>query len=84
MTRLRMDPPLSECATIQEIAKHLGCSDQYLYNLRDTYADFPKPIRHFGIAAVYWKPEVAIYAQLHRENMDPSRRRKMGRRKARA
>ena len=59
-----VDPPLSECGTLPDIADGIGVTDQALYNLRDKYADFPEPLRKINRALVYWIPEVEAW---HRE-----------------
>ena len=59
-----VDPPLSECGTLPEIAGGIGITDQALYNLRDRYSDFPSALRKFDRASVYWIPEVEAF---HRE-----------------
>lgn len=56
------DPPLSECATLGEIAAGIGITDQALFNLKKRYPDtFPQPLRRVGIAELYWTQEVEAF-----------------------
>lgn len=63
---IRFDPPLSQVATIREVADWLGVTDQTFYDLRDRWPDdFPKPLKRIGNADVYFRPDLEVFHYEH-------------------
>ena len=66
MATHRIDPPLSQCATIGEVAESLGITDQSFYDLRTRWPDdFPTPLRRVGNADLYYRPDLELFHYEH-------------------
>lgn len=53
---------LANIVTTGDIADRLGVAPNRVGNWTRRHPSFPKPIRTFGKAAVYWWPDVAGWA----------------------
>lgn len=66
MPVFKLDPLLSQVATIAEVAASIGVTDQTFYDLRNRWPDdFPPPLRKFGNTEVYFRPDLEVFHYEH-------------------